>query len=167
MSLTLDEQLLAGTQASIPEMNQYFHLLEHPFLSGPDLRFLFTTEQVKDSIAKTLHQVFYDTHHILMSGDFGNGKTTIILRIDNLLKHDGRFNVKFLQITPDLTKHALLRSILREFNQTPAGSAHEKEKAPLSDPGGATPPGTNYPCTRGKSLSKEDRYYLLDDSRRN
>jgi type II secretory pathway predicted ATPase ExeA len=127
MSLTLVEQLLAGTEASIPEINQYFHLLEHPFLSGPDFRFLFTTDQVKDSIAKTLQQVFYGTHHILMSGDFGNGKTTIILRIYNLLKQDGRFNVKFLKITPDITKNALLRSILREFNQPPARSAHETE----------------------------------------
>lgn len=127
MSLTLDEQLLAGSEESIPEINNYFHLLEHPFLSGPDYRFLFTTDQVKDYIAKTLQQVFYRTHHILMSGEYGNGKTTIIMRIYALLQQDGRFQVKFVKATPSITKNALLRAILREFDLKPARSAHEAE----------------------------------------
>ncbi len=126
-NLTLDEQLLSGTEESIPEINRYFHLLEHPFLSGPDFRFLFTTDQVKDAIATSLQQVFYGTHHILLSGEYGNGKTTIIARIYGLLKQDGRFQVKFLKITPNITKNALLRAILREFDLKPARSAHEAE----------------------------------------
>src|SRR5205814_4462812 len=108
MNLTLDEQLLAGTEESIPDINNYFHLLEHPFTSGPDFRFLYTTDQVKDAIAKTLQQVSYGTHHILMSGEYGNGKTTIVTRIYALLKQDGRFQVKFLKTTPNITKNALL-----------------------------------------------------------
>jgi type II secretory pathway predicted ATPase ExeA len=127
MNLTLDEQLFAGTEESIPEINSYFHLLEHPFLSGPDFRFLYTTDQVKDYIAKTLQQVFYRTHHVFMSGEYGNGKTTIIMRIYDLLNQDGRFQVKFLKVTPNITKNALLRAILREFNLPPARSAHEAE----------------------------------------
>jgi MSHA biogenesis protein MshM len=127
MNLSLDEQLLAGTEASIPEINRYFHLLEHPFLSGADFRFLFTTDQVKDTIANTVQQVFYGTHHILMSGEYGNGKTTIVTRIYALLKKDGRLHVKFLKITPDISKNALLRAILREFDMKPARSAHEAE----------------------------------------
>lgn len=96
MNLTLDEQLLAFTEESIPEINKYFHLLEHPFLSGPDFRFLYTTEQVKDAVAKTLQQVFYRTHHVFISGEYGNGKTTIEMRIYALLQQDGRFQVKFM-----------------------------------------------------------------------
>jgi type II secretory pathway predicted ATPase ExeA len=127
MNLELDERLLVGAEESIKETLDYFHLLEHPFLSGPDYRFLFTTDQVKDSISKTFQQIFHRTHHMVISGEYGNGKTTITLRMYALLKKDPRFQVKFVKVSPNITKNALLRAILREFNLKPARSAHEAE----------------------------------------
>jgi type II secretory pathway predicted ATPase ExeA len=127
MNTELNEQLLEGTEESITQINSYFHLLEHPFLSGPDFRFLYTTEQVKDAVAKTLQQVFYRTHHVFISGEYGNGKTTIALRIYSLLQQDGRFQIKFVKASPNITKNSLLRAILREFDLKPARSAHEAE----------------------------------------
>lgn len=125
MSLTLDEQLLIGAEASIDETNKYFHLLEHPFLSGPDYRFLFTTDQVKDAIAQTLQHIFQRTLPIYMYGEYGNGKSTIVMRLYSLLKQDDRFLVKFIKATANMTRNALLRDILTEFERKPARSAHQ------------------------------------------
>lgn len=125
MNLPLDEQLLIAAEESNKEILDYFHLLEHPFLSGPDYRFLFTTDQVKDLIATTLQQTFQGTHPVGLSGQYGNGKTTIINRIYALLKKDGRFLVKFVKATANMTRSALLRDILAEFDLKPARSAHQ------------------------------------------
>lgn len=125
MDFSLDEQLLVAAESSIPEVLGYFHLLEHPFLSGPDYRFLYTTDQVKDIIATTLQQIFIRTHPVGISGQYGNGKTTIITRIYALLKKDKRFLVKFVKATEGVTRNALLRDILTEFGEKPARSAHQ------------------------------------------
>ncbi len=125
MNLVLDELLLQGAESSIKETNEYFHLLEHPFLSGPDYRFLYTTDQVKDAIAQTLQHIFQRTLPVYMYGEYGNGKTTIVMRLYSLLLQDKRFQVKFVKATANMTRNALLRDILAEFDQKPARSAHQ------------------------------------------
>lgn len=125
MNLQLDELLLKGAETSIEETNAYFHLFEHPFLSGPDYRFLYTTDQVKDAIALTLQHIFQRTLPIYMYGEYGNGKTTIVMRLYSLLKQDERFHVKFIKATANITRNALLRDILTEFDKKPARSAHQ------------------------------------------
>jgi len=125
MEPALDEQILVAAEKSLEATLAYFHLLEHPFLSGPDYRFLYTTDQVKEAIAQTLQQIFQRTHPGYMYGQYGNGKTTIIMRIYALLKKDQRFQVRFVKATANMTRSALLRDILAEFDQKPARSAHQ------------------------------------------
>ncbi len=47
MDLAVDEQLLVAAEESIPQTLEYFHLLEHPFLSGPDFRFHTAMEKLQ------------------------------------------------------------------------------------------------------------------------
>ena len=51
-SLQADLDLLKATEKANKAITAHFNLLEHPYRGGPDFRFLYTTDQVKEAIAK-------------------------------------------------------------------------------------------------------------------
>jgi hypothetical protein len=53
-SLQADLDLLKATEKANKAIIAHFNLLEHPYRGGPDFRFLYTTDQVKEAIAKCI-----------------------------------------------------------------------------------------------------------------
>ena len=51
-TLKADLDLLKATEKANKAIIAHFNLLEHPYRGGPDFRFLYTTDQVKEAIAK-------------------------------------------------------------------------------------------------------------------
>ena len=87
----------------------YFQLNEHPFRIGPDPRFLYFSEQVKEAIAKCEYMARERIGPIYMSGPIGSGKTSILRRLHERLSQDKRYNVQLL-ISPNLrSPNAFLR----------------------------------------------------------
>ena len=100
------------TQAII----KYFGFTEHPFIIGPDPRFLYFSSNVKESLAKSEFLARDRIGPVVMSGPIGSGKTTLVKRLKEKLSMDERYNVKLL-ICPNLkSSNAFLRLILETFD---------------------------------------------------
>jgi type II secretory pathway predicted ATPase ExeA len=95
-NLQADLELLKATEKANKAIIAYFNLLEHPYRGGPDFRFLFTTDQVKEAIAKCIILTVERVNPVYMYGPFGTGKSTIIRRLYALLTRDKRFHVTFI-----------------------------------------------------------------------
>src|SRR5437773_8164483 len=59
----------------------YFKLSEHPFRIGPDPRYLYFSDQVKESIAKCEFMAQERIGPIYLYGPIGSGKTSIMRRL--------------------------------------------------------------------------------------
>jgi general secretion pathway protein A len=121
-SLEADLELLKQTEKANKAILAHFDLLEHPYRGGPDFRFLYTTDQVKEAIAKCILLTVERVNPVYMYGPFGTGKSTIIRRLYALLRRDKRFNVKFIILHDRVSGNSLLRDILDAFGVKPARS---------------------------------------------
>src|ERR687884_1458877 len=121
-NLQADIELLKATEKANKAIISYFNLLEHPYRGGPDFRFLYTTDQVKEAIAKCILLTVERVNPVYMYGPFGTGKSTIIRRLYALLKRDSRFAVKFIILHDRVSGNSLLRDILDAFGIRPARS---------------------------------------------
>jgi general secretion pathway protein A len=121
-TLQADLELLKATEHANKAIISYFNLLEHPYRGGPDFRFLYTTDQVKEAIAKCIMLTVERVNPVNMYGPFGTGKSTIIRRLYALLSRDQRFNVKFIILHDRVSGNSLLRDILDAFGVKPARS---------------------------------------------
>ncbi len=93
----------------------YFHLNEHPFRIGPDPRFLYMSEQLKEAIAKCEYMARERIGRIYISGPIGSGKTSILRRLYERLSQDSRYNVQLL-VSPNLrSSNAFLRVVMETF----------------------------------------------------
>jgi general secretion pathway protein A len=93
----------------------YFSLNEQPFRIGPDPRFLYLSDQVKEALAKCEYMVKERIGPIYIYGPIGSGKTSILRRLHDLLSHDSANQVAYL-ISPNVkTSNAFLRMILEGF----------------------------------------------------
>jgi general secretion pathway protein A len=121
-NLQADLELLKATEQANKAIISYFNLLEHPYRGGPDFRFLYTTDQVKEAIAKCIMLTVERVNPVYMYGPFGTGKSTIIRRLYALLSRDQRFNVKFIILHDRVSGNSLLRDILDAFGVKAARS---------------------------------------------
>jgi general secretion pathway protein A len=121
-NLQADLELLKATEKANKAIIAYFNLLEHPYRGGPDFRFLYTTDQVKEAIAKCILLTVERVNPVYMYGPFGTGKSTIIRRLYALLKRDNRFKVRFIILHDRVSGNSLLRDILDAFGVKPARS---------------------------------------------
>src|SRR5437763_17169367 len=95
---------------------KYFGLKEHPFMTSPDPRFLYFSSQVREALAKCEFMARDRIGPMYMAGPIGAGKTSIVLRLQEKLSQDERYNVKLL-ISPNLkSSNAFLRLILETFD---------------------------------------------------
>jgi general secretion pathway protein A len=93
----------------------YFHLNEQPFRLGPDPRYLFFSDQVKEAIAKCEYMAQERIGPIYLYGPIGSGKTSILRRLYDRLSQDSHYRVA-LVISPNVkTANAFLRVILESF----------------------------------------------------
>jgi type II secretory pathway predicted ATPase ExeA len=57
---------------------EYFQLAESPFNAGPDPKFLYLTDSIREALATLAYGVNNRKGFILLTGDVGTGKTTIL-----------------------------------------------------------------------------------------
>jgi len=91
---------------------KYFGMKRSPFSIAPDPRFLYLSEQYRDAIAHLIYGIRSNGGFVLMTGEIGTGKTTIVRR----LLHTPHKNivVAFI-IHPALSVVQLLAAICDEF----------------------------------------------------
>jgi general secretion pathway protein A len=95
---------------------QYFRLNEQPFRIGPDPRFLYLSDQVKEAIAKCEYMARERIGPIYIYGPIGAGKTSILRRLYERLGQEEKYNVALL-ISPNVkTSNAFLRMIMEAYN---------------------------------------------------
>jgi general secretion pathway protein A len=94
---------------------QYFHLNEQPFRIGPDPRYLYLSDQVKEAIAKCEYMARERIGPIYIYGPIGAGKTSLLRRLYERLSQDEKYNVALL-ISPNVkTSNAFLRMVMESF----------------------------------------------------
>src|SRR3712207_2034820 len=93
----------------------YFRLDEHPFRLGPDPRYLYLSDQVKEALAKCQYMAKERIGPIYIYGPIGSGKTSILRRLHELLSQDKQNRVAYL-ISPNVRRsYAFLRMVLETF----------------------------------------------------
>src|SRR3954452_16270371 len=95
---------------------KYFQLNEQPFRIGPDPRFLYLSDQVKEAIAKCEYMARERIGPIYIYGPIGAGKTSVLRRLYERLGQDEKYNLAML-ISPNVkSSNAFLRMIMEAYN---------------------------------------------------
>ena len=95
---------------------QYFRLNEQPFRIGPDPRFLYLSDQVKEAIAKCEYMARECIGPIYIYGPISAGKTSVPRRLYERLTQDENYNLALL-ISPNIkSSNAFLRMIMDAYN---------------------------------------------------
>jgi general secretion pathway protein A len=79
----------------------YFSLTEQPFRIGPDPRYLFLSDLVKEALAKCEYMARERIGPIYIAGPIGSGKTSTLRRLYERLHQEARYNVAIL-ISPNI-----------------------------------------------------------------
>src|SRR5581483_5010607 len=95
---------------------EHFTLKELPYLSNPDSRFLYLSDQVNEALQKCLYMIENRIGPLYVYGPIGTGKTTLANRLLQQLQQSEGYAVAYLVIPPQLpSANALLRQIMAEF----------------------------------------------------
>src|SRR5215211_6352204 len=93
----------------------HFRLNESPFRLGPDPRFLYYSDQVKEALAKCQYMARERVGPIYLYGKIGSGKTSILRRLYDELSQDPTYQIAYL-ISPNIkSSNAFLRVIMDGF----------------------------------------------------
>ncbi|MDY7031602.1 MAG: AAA family ATPase [Thermodesulfobacteriota bacterium] len=91
----------------------FYYLNEKPFNATPDPKFLYLGEHHEEALANLMYGVHERKGFIVLTGEVGAGKTTLIRTLLERLNN----NVKTAYIfNPNLTVDSLFSTILDEFN---------------------------------------------------
>lgn len=91
---------------------KYFGMKRSPFSIAPDPRFLYVSEQHREAMAHLLYGIKSDGGFVLLTGEVGTGKTTIVRHV--LQAPHKNIVVAFI-IHPALSVAELLAAICDEF----------------------------------------------------
>lgn len=92
---------------------KYFHLAESPFNAGPDPKFLYMTDVIREALSVLAYGVKERKGFILLTGDVGTGKTTILnVFLDWLQTQDASTAFIF---NPHLQPDDLVELVLADF----------------------------------------------------
>jgi type II secretory pathway predicted ATPase ExeA len=91
----------------------FYGLKESPFNVNPDPRYLFLTKQIEEALASLMYGIQTRKGFILLSGEVGTGKTTLINRVLDWL-HSQTMRTAFIFNSRMNTTH-LFDFILAEF----------------------------------------------------
>ncbi len=91
---------------------KYFGMKRSPFSIAPDPRFLYVSEQHREAMAHLLYGIRSDGGFVLLTGEVGTGKTTIVRRV---LQAPRKSIVVAFIIHPALSVAELLAAICDEF----------------------------------------------------
>src|SRR5438105_5179483 len=94
---------------------QHFQLNEHPFRIGPDPRFLYFSDQVKEALAKCEYMARERIGPIYIYGPIGAGKTSTLRRLYERLSSENTYKLALL-ISPNIkSSNSFLRLIMETF----------------------------------------------------
>jgi general secretion pathway protein A len=68
---------------------QFFGLKDNPFNANPDPRYLFTTQHTEEALAALTYGIEQRKGFVLLSGEVGTGKTTLINKLLEWLHREG------------------------------------------------------------------------------
>ena len=91
----------------------YYVLREKPFNLTPDPRFVFLSKHHKEAFAHLLYGINNRSGFIVLTGEVGSGKTTVLRALLSQLDQDHHRTA--LIFNPPLSPPALLQNINREF----------------------------------------------------
>ena len=91
----------------------HYNLKENPFQISPDPKFIWLGENHEEALAILEYGVLFNKGFLLITGDVGTGKTTLI---NALLKHLGKDIIVAHITDPILEKLDFLNFIANEFN---------------------------------------------------
>ena len=92
----------------------YYVLREKPFNLTPDPRFVFLSKHHKEAFAHLLYGINNRSGFIVLTGEVGSGKTTVLRALLSQLDQDHHRTA--LIFNPPLSPPALLQNINREFD---------------------------------------------------
>jgi general secretion pathway protein A len=95
---------------------QHFGLEKNPFALSPDPHFLFLTSKHREALAALLFAVTECKGFMVMTGDAGTGKTTLLQKL--LLSMPNTCAQFSVIVNPSLTRSELLESVLMDFGQS-------------------------------------------------
>jgi general secretion pathway protein A len=95
---------------------QYFGLQRHPFKMTPDPGTLFLTEQHKEALAGLTYSILDRKGFVLLTGDAGTGKTTLLARVFQYLPSERICSSVILN--PTLTPQEFLEMAMLDFGLT-------------------------------------------------
>jgi general secretion pathway protein A len=95
---------------------QHFGLGKNPFALTPDPRFLFLTSKHREALAALLFAVTEHKGFMVMTGDAGTGKTTLVQKL--LISMPNTCAQFSVIVNPSLTRSELLESVLMDFGQS-------------------------------------------------
>ncbi len=103
--------------------NNFFGFNEEPFGVTPDPKFLYLSRKHEDAIAHILYGIKHDRGFIMLTGEVGSGKTTIIRHILDSLGPDVR---TAMILNPRMNALELLKFINHDFGLKVRPSATHK-----------------------------------------
>lgn len=103
---------------------RYFGLKEKPFRITPDPRFLYLSEKHAEALDHLYYGITQGEGFMVISGDVGTGKTTIIRSLLERLD-DPKIQTAIV-LNPLLDIDDLLKSILEDFGLSPQGSSKKE-----------------------------------------
>src|SRR5580658_7117267 len=108
--------------------NHFFGLREHPFSINPDPRYLFLTPQTQRALDQLTYGILSRQGLILLTGEVGTGKTTVINRVRDWL-HERQIPTAFI-FNSHLDTGQLFDCILAGFGVPPtpqlSGDAYQR-----------------------------------------
>jgi general secretion pathway protein A len=97
-------------------ITDYFGLTEQPFRIGPDPRYLFYSDQVREAIAKCEYLARERVGPIYMFGPIGSGKTSILRRLAERLSTDQRYLVAYVISSNVRRPNTFLKIVMEAFD---------------------------------------------------
>jgi type II secretory pathway predicted ATPase ExeA len=104
--------------------SEHFGFEELPFSVTPDPRFFYDTAVYQDVLAGLRHGIDAKSAFIVVTGEAGTGKTTLLRRL--IYDSPGTTDYAFVNIRPRLSLLALLRAILKEL-KVPSSSLDQQD----------------------------------------
>jgi type II secretory pathway predicted ATPase ExeA len=104
--------------------SEHFGFEELPFSVTPDPRFFHDTAVYQDVLAGLRHGIDAKSAFIVVTGEAGTGKTTLLRRL--IYDSPGTTDYAFVNIRPRLSLLALLRAILKEL-KVPSSSMDQQD----------------------------------------
>ena len=98
---------------------KFFGLKENPFNVNPDPRYLFLTRHAEEALACLTYGIQNRKGFILLSGEVGTGKTTLLRTL--LQRLDGNTAVAFI-FNSTLSFDGILEYMLEDFGIAKTGS---------------------------------------------